>query len=130
MEELAALRALADETRLSIVRLLLRRNYCLRALAEALTLTPGAVSQHVKVLREAGLLEATRQGYFMHYEVNRGALRSLSARLTELADTLREEPPAAEHEACRRQGRCGEDVGAACRRGPGGPAGPCGRGGR
>lgn len=115
MEEQAALKALADETRLSIVRLLLRRNYCLRALAKELSLTPGAVSQHVKVLREAGLLEATRQGYFMHFEVSRGTLRVLAGWLAGLAGIEREELPPAEHAACRKSGGCGEDVGEACR---------------
>jgi len=115
VEELAVLKALSDETRLSIVRLLLRRNYCLRALAGELSLTPGAVSQHVKVLREVGLLEATRQGYFMHFEVNRGALRVLAGWLAGLADIEREELPLAEHTACRRAGGCGDDVGEACR---------------
>jgi ArsR family transcriptional regulator len=128
MDELTVLKALADETRFSIVRLLLRRNYCLRALAAELSLTPGAVSQHVKVLREAGLLEATRQGYFMHYEVNRGTLRVLAGWLAGLADIEREELPPAEHAACRRQGRCGEDVGEACRSHCG-HTGRCGKGG-
>ncbi len=127
MEDTVVLKALADETRLAIVRLLLHRNYCLRALSQELGLTPGGVSQHVRVLREAGLLEAQRRGYFMHFEVNRGALRALAGSIMQLADIEREEPPAAELDACHKAGKCGDAVKAACRGGHCGSTGRCGR---
>ena len=52
---IAAFKALADENRMLILRLLLRRNCCARALARQLDISEAAVSQHLKVLREAGL---------------------------------------------------------------------------
>lgn len=51
-------KALADENRLLLLRLLLRRNCCVRALARQLDISEAAVSQHLKVLREAGLISA------------------------------------------------------------------------
>jgi ArsR family transcriptional regulator len=79
------LKAIADETRIKIVSLLLRRSYCVRALARKLALSEGAVSQHLKVLREAGLLTGEKRGYFMHYDVNRDVLHALAAEIGELA---------------------------------------------
>jgi predicted transcriptional regulator len=41
---------------MNILTLLLRNNYCVRTLANELNLTEATISQHLKVLREAGLL--------------------------------------------------------------------------
>jgi ArsR family transcriptional regulator len=63
------LKAIADDTRLKTVKLLLRHNYCVGALARRLDLTEAVISQRLKVLREAGLLIGEKRGYFMHYAV-------------------------------------------------------------
>jgi len=83
------LKVIADDTRMKIVTLLLQRNFCVRGLAKVLDISGPAVSQHVKVLCEAGLLSGQKQGYFMHYDVDREALRALARELLELADTER-----------------------------------------
>jgi DNA-binding transcriptional ArsR family regulator len=60
-------RALAVEKRRDIVRLLAGRTLCVGALSRRLGVSAGAVSQHLRILRDAGLVEADRQGYFVHY---------------------------------------------------------------
>ncbi len=95
----AVLRAMADDTRLELVKLLLRRKHCVGALAKRLGLTEAAVSQHLKVLREAGLISGEKHGYFMHYEVDRDALRALAAYVEELA-SIQSEPCVPEDEGC------------------------------
>ena len=86
MEKTSALKALADDTRMKIVTLLLQHNYCVRALAGKLGISEAAVSQHLKILREEGLLAGEKKGYFMHYEVNRDALHELAREIDALAD--------------------------------------------
>ncbi len=86
MDKNAALRALADETRLKLTEILLRHDCCVRSLARRLGVSEAAVSQHLKVLREAGLVSGERRGYFMHYQVRREALRELGAEIAALAD--------------------------------------------
>ena len=103
MELAAALKALADENRLLIVRLLGRRDYCVRALARQLGVSQAAVSQHLKVLREAGLVSGEKRGYFLHYRVEGEALLAASSALAALA---REKPA-----PC---GGCGRDSGPGC----------------
>lgn len=107
MENIALLKALADETRLKLVRLLLTRHFCVRALARKLGISQAAVSQHLKVLREAGLLTGEKKGYFMHYGVNRERLRELAGMLNDLA-ALECRPCSPAH------GGCGEGEGAKC----------------
>lgn len=91
----AVLKAIADDTRLKIVKLLLQHNYCVGALARRLELTEAAVSQHIKVLRKAGLLIGEKRGYFMHYDVDREQLRALASEFEKLA--------AIQREACKLQ---------------------------
>ncbi len=83
------LKALADETRWKILQLLLQNNYCVRALAKRLGMTEAAISQHLKVLREAGFLEGERCGHFMHYHVRRDRLLQLSADIQQLTEIQR-----------------------------------------
>jgi DNA-binding transcriptional ArsR family regulator len=63
-------KALAAPARITMVRLLRNRRLCVGALARILGLTPGAVSQHLQVLKGAGLVAAEKRGYFMHYGLN------------------------------------------------------------
>lgn len=79
------LKAIADGTRLKIVKILLHHNYCVRALSRIIGISEAAISQHIKVLKNAGLLVGEKKGYYMHYDVNRNVLRQLAAEIQELS---------------------------------------------
>lgn len=106
MDVTLALKALADETRMKIVALLLKHNYCVRALAGELGVSEAAVSQHLKVLREAGLLAGEKKGYYMHYDLNRDMLRALANEITALA-SIEREPCAPEKDGCHEKEKAG-----------------------
>jgi ArsR family transcriptional regulator len=65
-------KALGDPTRLKIMELLSRRKpmLCVGALAHRLGISQPAVSQHLRVLRNAGILRAHRFGFHVHYVFN------------------------------------------------------------
>lgn len=63
------LEALADPVRLRLVRLLLRGEACVCELVDALRLPQYAVSRHLRHLRAVGLVEARREGRWMHYRL-------------------------------------------------------------
>ena len=71
---------LADSTRLRLFQLLCRQQeanaLCVNALAYMLGVSQSAVSQHLRVLRSAGLVRGERKGYRVHYFVNREALKN------------------------------------------------------
>lgn len=67
-------RVLSVETRVRIVRLLKRRALCVNAIAAEIGITPAAVSQHLRTLREAEIVTPDRRGYHVHYVVNRPTL--------------------------------------------------------
>jgi DNA-binding transcriptional ArsR family regulator len=56
-----AMRALGDENRLRIVRLLLRRRCSVGEIVEAVGLTQYTVSKQLRILREAGLLQQEKR---------------------------------------------------------------------
>jgi DNA-binding transcriptional ArsR family regulator len=61
-----------------MIDLLKRRSLCVNALARALEITPAAISQHLRVLRDADIVIADKQGYFVHYRVNEETLAEWS----------------------------------------------------
>lgn len=64
-------KALGDETRLRLIYLLAKqapeRARCVGSLARALDTTASNVSQHLKVLKDLGLIVPSRHGYRIHY---------------------------------------------------------------
>ncbi len=91
IEELSAVfKALSDPTRLRLVRLLSEcapgectGALCVNALAHELGVTQSAVSQHLRVLRHAGLVRGERRGQHVHYSLDRDRLAQHRARLRE-----------------------------------------------
>jgi len=77
-------KALSVDTRVRMVQLLKQHTLCVNALAARLKITPAAVSQHLRILRDADLVVADKRGYYVHYEVNQKTL----AEWREMADEL------------------------------------------
>jgi DNA-binding transcriptional ArsR family regulator len=79
-EQAAVFSALADPTRLRLVKLLCRQRsheaLCVNALAARLGVTQSAVSQHLRVLKAIGMVNGERRGYHIHYFINRERLES------------------------------------------------------
>lgn len=65
---------LSVETRVRMIDLLRRRSLCVNALARALNISPAAVSQHLRILRDADVVIAEKRGYFVHYRINEKTL--------------------------------------------------------
>ena len=102
MEYSGVFMILADPTRIKILELLVHRNYCVGALAGLLGISASAVSQHLKILQNAGLVNGEKAGYHTHYLVNRELLHRLAAEIDLLAN--------ASSEPCEKRGaRCGEE---------------------
>lgn len=60
-------KALSDESRIEIIRMLSEKSLCVKALVRRLRISQPAVSQHLRVLREAGLIRGEKKGYWVHY---------------------------------------------------------------
>lgn len=80
-EPLAFFRAMADETRWRIVRLVADRALCVCELADILEMPQSSVSSHVQIIRKAGMLESETCGKWTYFRIARGHLPLLRAVL-------------------------------------------------
>lgn len=102
---------LGDPTRLRLLKLLGRQRdpnaLCVNALAHVLGVTQPAVSQHLRVLKQAGLVSGRRRGYRMHYFVSSEGLErfrglaSVALNMRESQEEASEKPPCP-----AKQGKC------------------------
>jgi ArsR family transcriptional regulator len=79
-------KALSDPTRLSIYAAISScpEMYC-GELMKKCPLTPGTISHHLRILAEANLIEARREGQFIHNRAVPETMREYSRALTKMA---------------------------------------------
>lgn len=83
-------RAIADPLRRQIVELLAKEQLCTCHLVELTGARQTNLSNHLRVLREAGLVETEPAGRYTYYRLRPEALASLADTLTELAVQARD----------------------------------------
>jgi DNA-binding transcriptional ArsR family regulator len=74
--------ALANPTRRDILDMLLGGERTVVALAERFDMARPSVSEHLKVLRDCGLVAEDKHGRFRHYRVNPEPLQEISTWLS------------------------------------------------
>ena len=72
-------KALGDETRLEIVRMLASKERCVCAFLNAFNMTQPAISNHLRVLREAGVVLDARDGRWIFYRLNPEAFKAIES---------------------------------------------------
>lgn len=77
---------LASEARLQIIEALRGQCLCVNALVARLGLTQSAVSQHLRILKQAGLVTSEKRGYWVHYRLNEQRLRQWRDEITRFLD--------------------------------------------
>ena len=86
------LAVVADATRWRILQLLAGEELCTTHLQEELGLRQNLVSHHLRVLREAGLVDTAPCGRFTYYRLRAGALDQLGEAVQSLATAARATP--------------------------------------
>ena len=91
-KELALLhKALSVPVRLNIIKLISNRPLCVKAITRFLSISQPAVSQHLAVLRQAGLVTGEKRGYMVHYSFNRSRFEDLKKAMNSFPHQLSEE---------------------------------------
>lgn len=75
---------LSVDKRIEIIEQLKKRAMSVNAIAGALKITQSAVSQHLRVLKAAGLVNDERKGYWIYYSLDREALEECRRRLNRI----------------------------------------------
>ena len=110
MNDVTVFRALASELRLQLFSLTLRRPYCVQALARVTGLTESAISQQMRILREAELVTAVKHGYHTHFIADRKRLTAALGRFAEQAEQVHFDADACGCRESDKQCLCGEVV--------------------
>ena len=75
---------LSVDKRIEIIEKLKKEAMNVNALADALKITQSAVSQHLRVLKSAGLVRDERKGYWIYYSLDRDVLEECRQRLNRI----------------------------------------------
>ncbi|MCA1062572.1 metalloregulator ArsR/SmtB family transcription factor (plasmid) [Cytobacillus spongiae] len=65
------LKLLGDKTRLTMVKLLSTNDFCVCEFVEIFKISQPAVSQHIRKLKDAGLVSESRKGQWVFYSINK-----------------------------------------------------------
>ena len=85
LEPTEMFKALAVETRVKIIDLLKSKGPLgAKKISEVLGVTPAAVSQHLKILKQAGFVRSERNGYWIPYSIDEQTLNDCRDVLTEI----------------------------------------------
>lgn len=82
--DIEAMKVLCEPTRCRILTLLSKKAYCVSALASLLDLSTPAVSQHLRILRDAGLVTSEKYSYQTHYRLQKERLAQIAEDILEL----------------------------------------------
>ncbi|MFF7801188.1 ArsR/SmtB family transcription factor [Streptomyces olivaceus] len=83
------IRVLADPLRLQIVTLLAKETLCTTHLVEETGARQTNLSNHLRVLREAGVVETEPCGRYTYYMVRPDVIASLAGQFADLAESAR-----------------------------------------
>jgi len=83
------MKALSDQNRVKIVKMLQHKMMCVCEIQEALRIAQSSVSKHLKILEEAGLVDYKKDGLWVNYE-------------PELKELIKRLPHICREEICKR----------------------------
>ncbi|MBO7061721.1 MAG: winged helix-turn-helix transcriptional regulator [Fibrobacter sp.] len=80
-------KALSDENRVKIVRMLTRRELCACEILEKLAVTQPTLSHHMKILADSGLVSVRKEGKWSYYAIRCEQFQTFKAVLNEICCT-------------------------------------------
>lgn len=80
----AVFKALGDEHRIHILKLLRSGERCACELLDELNISQPTLSHHMKILCDAGIVTGRKEGKWMHYSICGDSVRELRAQLQTL----------------------------------------------
>lgn len=87
------MKALSDPGRVKVIKMLQRRTLCVCEIQAALGIAQSSASKHLKILEEAGLIVASKDGLWVNYRLADGGKSPYAASLLgNLRHWLEEEP--------------------------------------
>ena len=83
-------KALGDENRVKIIKMLSSGELCACRILEALDITQPTLSHHMKILSDCALVAARKEGKWPYYSVNSGRFSEFKDSISEISRTKAE----------------------------------------
>lgn len=83
-ELIRVFKALSDETRIRLLKLLQQRELCVCELMQALNMTQPRVSRNLRILKDAGLVKDRREGLWVHYSLDESSFNVFAGQMLKL----------------------------------------------
>jgi len=89
------LKILGDKTRLTMVAMLKQRECCVCEFLEVFEMSQPSISQHLRKLKDAGLVKEERRGQWIYYSLNResdlfGLIEDILAHVPEQTEKIKQ----------------------------------------
>lgn len=84
MDIVKVFKALADENRITILKLISSEERCACVLLEELSLSQSGLSYHMKILIEAGLVNSRDEGKWTYYRVNNESFQNIKILIDDI----------------------------------------------
>lgn len=80
-------KAIADPTRVRILKMLQAGEMCVCDITEPIGLAQSTISKHLAILRNAGLVSARKVGYWVHYQLETETINAHNLAFVDLVRT-------------------------------------------
>jgi len=113
MEDMVkAFKALSDEIRIRILKVVLERECCVCEVMQALDISQSRASRNLGILEDVGFIKSRREGLWIIYSIDEQTMSSYAASLTEIlrSSLVNEEVISQDRERLSRAVRCGSRV--------------------
>lgn len=105
------LKALADETRIRILSIILEGDLCVCEIEDCLGLTQSNASRHLNTLKKAGILDSYKMAQWTYYKVNEQFIKNNEALYHYLTHAIKEIPSYEKdyesYKKCKGKNMCG-----------------------
>jgi ArsR family transcriptional regulator, arsenate/arsenite/antimonite-responsive transcriptional repressor len=85
-ETIEVFKALSVNSRVQIIKLIKDKKRCVNAITNKLGISQSAVSQHLKVLKECGLVESDQYGSIVHYQLNKNKISEFKNAISKITN--------------------------------------------
>lgn len=90
IDQVKKFKALADETRLQIVEMLVGGELCACKIQENFEFTQPTLSYHMKILSDCGLVTGRREGAWMRYTLNKSEFETICKYVKNICENIDE----------------------------------------
>jgi ArsR family transcriptional regulator len=78
----------SNDVRMKIFKYLLKGKMCVSGIVDRLNVSQPTVTQHLIILKQAGLVKSRKIGYWNHYSINKNGLKRVKKELKNLINIL------------------------------------------